>query len=347
MTLHGLLNVSLISWTKVLEMIKIANTTDVEEVDDMGSKPLDRAIQLHAPVDVIQALVERAPTQVEYKHPISGDIPLLTACHPCHADRMSERLKIHTDSRVHKIISCLLQAFPGAVLKKTQDGGMTPLHVLMQHRPPLALVEEMLDKIATVGSVDDVLMTRDDEDQNPLHVAIEHHAPTAIILCLIEACQESVMQTGNRELPLLHHAIFSGTSKAVLDSLLKIDSSTILNQKNKLKKNALQMAFDKRVSRWETSQPEGEETSPEGVIQDEPMDLMSLKDAVELTLKHLPKKCNVFEKGRDMKGPTKTAWGLYAEAMKPVVADAKKCFKRCRHPPPDLTSLIKTLERIG
>jgi hypothetical protein len=172
----------------------------------------------------LDVLPEGARTKPLY----SFELPLSFACQTSiNLEGTSYFLSI--DGFDEMIIKNIANLYPTAT-KLIHEKGRSILHLLLQHRPSLDLVEFIVDKSysADHASKDkgfiinsSILEYCDEEKQFPIHTAIQYYAPCDVIKYLIHRFPSGVCKMMFKGFLPLHCAARWGCSEGVMTSLLE------------------------------------------------------------------------------------------------------------------------------
>ena len=132
--------------------------------------PLHVACSLHAPLDVIKAIVEAYPDGLSAKETSFKRLPLHVSC------QMSEN---------PEVIEYLARQYVGATIEPDVLGRL-PIHYCCSNGAPLDVVKTLLK--ANSAST----LYADYNGWLPLHVAVHFGSSTAVVELLIQACLLSV-----------------------------------------------------------------------------------------------------------------------------------------------------------
>lgn len=132
--------------------------------------PIHVACSLHAPLDVIKAIVEAYPDGLSAKETSFKRLPLHVSC------QMSEK---------PAVIEYLAQQYVSATIEPDVLGRL-PIHYCCSNGAPLDVVKTLLK--ANSAST----LYADYNGWLPLHVAVHFGASTAVVEQLIQACPSSV-----------------------------------------------------------------------------------------------------------------------------------------------------------
>lgn len=343
-----------VDWKIVLKEVK--NGQVLDPVDSMGSTVLYKAVKRDAPLEVIQAMVEKAPHLLGNFHMLTGFLPLHEACHP--QNQSQDRfIKIRKNTTRHLVAQTILLAYPQAsMVVSSGEDQMLPLHAVMQHRPPLDLVkiilEEMVANDPAARSVEELLLLKDADNQTPLQLGLQCYAPTDTIAFLIGQSKRSVYQPGHENFLPLHNAVYFGAPKEVFDTLLGVHHGAIMTKENIIKTSALEVAFHEHTAaRWHDAYEEPESgifpdgCRPDGRIECPPSNALPLDEVIDLLLKSLLRRFNAFTKTRDITKISPKVAIMYHKALTPVIAEAKYCKKHfcSTHPATMLDKVITKL----
>mmetsp|Transcript_14207 Transcript_14207/g.18943 ORF Transcript_14207/g.18943 Transcript_14207/m.18943 type:complete len:471 (+) Transcript_14207:23-1435(+) len=209
---------------------------EVEVVDHSGKLPLHIALDhmSRAPFNIVKALIEQYKEAVKIPTKVSTNLPLTLACSP--KDRDWKGMDVLAGSDLEKTIILLMRKCPRAISKKSKEGG-TPFHMLLEHKPQLPLVSEMIHLADGLIAKRDksqgkqrLLDIKDCEGQLPLHIAIAYRAPTDVIMKIFTTKSDAVVVRMHHGYLPLHFAAKFGCAYPVLDRLLE---SNILAVKEK------------------------------------------------------------------------------------------------------------------
>jgi hypothetical protein len=155
---------------------------------------------------------------VEARSPIVNDLPTLIRGH--HWNGVLQRLELHpSDAK----IPLRIQTRGG--FSSTTD--FFPLHYACERRPPVEVVEALL-KVYPEAAIRRTMPG----GALPLHIAATWYAEEDSIMALLEADRHSCKTTDELGNLPLHSACFSGTSTAVLESLLRAYPKAVLTRNN-------------------------------------------------------------------------------------------------------------------
>jgi hypothetical protein len=217
-TLHELLLEK--DWSNVMTIVenlrKRAGNNRIPELDVLNEfdlTPLLHALDpfCAAPSPVVKILTDTYT--VRQPHP-EGDLPLHLVC---------------DSKKTENTILKILNLYPEAILQDAVSQEGNAFHVILQHKPPLKLIDYMVQVWAKQSREDDdnscwkrILSSRGPDGMLPLHVAVQNRAPNDVILKMIEKYPASVTaEITKNKLPTLHVAAFNGCSLEVLTALLK------------------------------------------------------------------------------------------------------------------------------
>mmetsp|Transcript_18763 Transcript_18763/g.27119 ORF Transcript_18763/g.27119 Transcript_18763/m.27119 type:complete len:474 (+) Transcript_18763:778-2199(+) len=261
---------------------------EVEVFDDMGNLPLHIALAStsRAPFSIVEALVNQYEAAVETPTDTGEDLPLTLACSPklvLRGQHDCKELAVLAGSDLEKTIFLLMRKYPQAISKQSKEGA-TALHTLLEHRPQLPLVSEMIRLVDEDIASDKESRTRqrivdikDCQGQLPLHVAIQYHAPADVTMYLLKENSGAAKARMNQGYLPLHFAAMWGCAFSVLDELL--NSNAFAVKETTLKKcggdTPLHLVFgESTFEKWHCR--EGEKpVDPEGVILGIPGGILS------------------------------------------------------------------------
>jgi hypothetical protein len=178
------------------------------------------------------------------KHTVTQRVPGV-ADFPLHWACASKTLSFGT-------IEMILDLHPEAILATSDvdpENG-NPIHIILQHKPPLKLIDKMVEVWADQSDTDEDESWRRTlskvviDEMLPLHVALQNKAPTDLILKMIEKYPDSITEEiKSNGLPPLHVAAFNGCSLEVLKALLKHASGMIGSKRGEWGNTPLHLLF--------------------------------------------------------------------------------------------------------
>jgi hypothetical protein len=210
-----------------------AQILEVESFDDLGNLPLhsllatENCISEEKPQELLKSLLKAYP-EAACTRQSCGDLPLSLVCRPSlTSNNHSYSLSINKVD--DKVIKGLTKFYPPATNVKYDETDKSLLHILLEHRPSIALVKfiVMQSKTAIHCEKDQeafihgsILEYCDEEKQLPLHTAIQYYAPCDVIEYLIKKFPRGVcMPMKDKDLPL-HCAARWGCSEKIMVTLL-------------------------------------------------------------------------------------------------------------------------------
>jgi hypothetical protein len=237
--LHELLEAK--KWDESMIMIqnlrRLNGTARIPELDvhnPWEMTPLVYALESvpGAPDRVVEILVDTYTATQEF---FGNKFPIHIAC--------------ASKTLTHETIEKVLTSYPEAILKKTEHGE-NPVHIILQHKPPLKLFDTMVEVWAGQKGTDEdeswrtLLRTPGNDGMLPLHIAIQYKAPTDLILKMIEKYPDNVTKEIKlNRLPALHVAAYNGCSFEVLKSLLEHAPGIIGSKRGQEQNTPLHLLF--------------------------------------------------------------------------------------------------------
>ena len=160
--------------------------------DEIRRTPLLLATEGNAPFEVIRALIHANVESCNEPYMYNNAYALHYACSGQKKRNKPQQQQI-LQRNPEPTIRLLMETCPQAIMKQHDDGNVTALHLLLEIRPSLKLVKDMiqLSNNQVVGKVkierNSILNMKDSENQLPIHVAIQWEASDDVILYLCES----------------------------------------------------------------------------------------------------------------------------------------------------------------
>jgi hypothetical protein len=163
----------------------------------------------NTPVDFIDKILSAYPdgartlTKSFSEDMFEGEFALDLACKASHKDlSATKRVSIARGSTEEKVIRLLMQKYPWALRYQTGEEKGTWLLRMMEHRPYVGLVKDMVEKFDALASLsvsdtrtiqERIFEVADEEEGNlPIHLAVEYYSEPEVITYLIKSFPASV-----------------------------------------------------------------------------------------------------------------------------------------------------------
>lgn len=198
--------------------------------DGFGQLPIHTAALRGAPLSLIKKIYRRYPEalSIQSAEISNGYYPLHIICRPeqrkdefmAQQGNLSDERRTLSAERLDAV-HWMMKKYPQALVKQDAEGKATPLHIILEHKPPFYIVKEMIDSAHEHGNI---LSMRDVEWQVPLHTALDYGdygAASLISELLINKYPNAATLKMEKGYLPLHFAAKSGCSRAVLELLLK------------------------------------------------------------------------------------------------------------------------------
>lgn len=173
-----------------------------QEENKNKSRVVPRAIELDAPVQIINDLLTIQPSDLELSDIATG----FSLLH--YAGKCGSALDVVQ----------YLQQKDFRAIQKLDRGGNLPLHIAVQNKPRAEIIEFFIDQYPTSPKL------RNKVGALPIHLALEQRASAQVIDVLLKANPDCIRQSFNSKMPL-HIACEAGASLDVIEMLLECDES--------------------------------------------------------------------------------------------------------------------------
>ena len=187
---------------------------ELDYVDGSGCYPIHKAIMFGAPFEILKKIIQLRQDHLSRQH-VYYKYPLHMICQKSHLEPANF---FQTDKERARKIIWMTETYPQALLEQNEDDQATPLHIVLEHNPPLEVIKQMLE---SAPSKDAILKIRDAQGQVPLHIAMDYKADDEIQKRLIHEYPDATkLKMEDGYLPL-HFAARFGCSLSILKRLLK------------------------------------------------------------------------------------------------------------------------------
>ena len=193
--------------------------------DVRGYLALYIAVEFGAPFELVRKLIKSNPEAISKKCVIDGVYPLHFACAPKenNPSTLTEKLNKKIDLNQVDVIKYLFRKSKKIIYERNNEGNSTPFHLLLEHSPPVDLVQYIIEHAPPPESQGQPVEKKTDiQGRLPIHIALDNDADSDVIMCLLKRYKECVkIKQEDPECLLLHLAASRGCSEKVLLFLLK------------------------------------------------------------------------------------------------------------------------------